>query len=180
MVAHNAIPVERYDFDESDRVFLDANIWMFIYGPPQRKDKTSVYSSALRRLLDARSRIFIDLLVISEMINSYARLKWKLIAPECRFKTFRNSPEFADVAEEIADYVDRSVKLCSRIENNYQSFDLSALMGEYRTGGFDFNDQVICGLCRNRGWKLITDDGDFDTQGITILTANARLLRSRN
>lgn len=180
MVAHNATPVEHYEFDESDRVFLDANIWMFIYGPPQRKDKTSIYSGALRRLLEARSRIFIDLLVISEMINAYARLKWKLIAPEHRFKTFRNSPEFTEVAEEIADYVNRSVKLCSRIEHSYRPFDLSVLMGEYRTGGCDFNDQVIRDLCRERGWTLITDDGDFDTQGITILTANSRLLRSRN
>lgn len=180
MVAHNALPVAGYDFDESDRVFFDANIWMFIYGPPQRKDKTSIYSGALRRLLEARSTIFIDLLVISEMINTYARLKWRLIAPERRFKTFRNSPEFAETAEEIADYVNRSVKLCSRIENRYHRFDLSALMSEYRTGGFDFNDQVIRDLCREKGWTLITDDGDFDSQGITILTANSRLLGSRN
>ena len=143
MVAHNAMSLEQYNFDESDCVFLDANIWMFIYGPPQRKDKTKIYSGALRRLLEARSRIFIDILVISEMINAYARLKWKLTAPERRFKAFRNSPQFTAIAGEIADYVRRSVKLCSRIESSYEPFDLRALMSEYGTGDFDFNDQII-------------------------------------
>ena len=178
MVAHNAVSVERYNFQESDRVFLDANVWMFIYGPPQRKDKTRIYSGALRRLLEAQSRIFIDVLVISEMINAYARLKWKLNVSEDSFKVFRNSPQFVPIAKEIAGYVKRSAKLCSRIEISYEPFDVNELMNEYRTGGFDFNDQVIRDLCRAKDCKLITDDGDFDTQGVQILTANARLLRS--
>lgn len=50
-------------------------------------------------------------------------------------------------------------------------------MDEYEDGGSDFNDQIIRELCRSKGLKLITDDGDFKSQGIAVLTANQRLLR---
>lgn len=49
-------------------------------------------------------------------------------------------------------------------------------MNEYQVGGSDFNDQVIREVCKSNGFKLLTDDGDFDTQGLTVLTANSRLL----
>ena len=41
---------------------------------------------------------------------------------------------------------------------------------------YGFNDQVITEICKNNGFTLITNDGDFKTQEISILTANAKLL----
>lgn len=88
-MANNAISVQNYRFRKTDDLFLDADIWLFIYGPPQNRYKTDVYED----------------------------------------------------------------------------------------GGADFNDQVIRELCRSQGLKLITDDGDFNSQGIAVLIANQRLLR---
>ncbi len=51
------------------------------------------------------------------------------------------------------------------------------LLNDYATGSYDFNDQMITDLCKRKGLKLITNDGDFKGQGIPILTANNRLLR---
>ena len=177
-MSRDSISVERYDFRPTDDVFLDANIWLFIYGPPQDRGKTEVYSAALHRLLEARSRLFVDVLVLSEVINSYARIRWQL-EPLSKggFKRFRNSVKFAPIAKEIADYVRRIVSCCSRIESGFRSVDIGGLMNEYQVGGADFNDQVIRELCKTNGFKLLTDDADFDTQGLTVLTANPRLLR---
>ena len=61
--------------------------------------------------------------------------------------------------------------MCSQIESRYESVDVEAWMNEYETGGYDFNDQVIRDLCKSKGWTLVTDDGDFDAQGISVLTA---------
>jgi predicted nucleic acid-binding protein len=172
------VSVESYPFKKDDCLFLDANIWMFVYGPKQPKDKTDIYSDALDRILKAGSSIFIDFLVLSEVINAYSRIRWKLVCPSCTFKVFRNGPQFIPTAEEIADYVRRIIRMCSRIESGYEIIDVEALMDEYQGGGFDYNDQVFRELCKNKGWTLVTDDGDFDAQEISVLTANERLLRS--
>ncbi len=47
---------------------------------------------------------------------------------------------------------------------------------EYAAGESDFNDQIIAVLCKRKGLKLVTDDGDFHGQGIPVVTANRRLL----
>ena len=165
MTAQNPVSVEQYAFQADDCLFLDANIWLFVYGPQQPKDKTDIYSDALSRILKARSSIYIDILVVSEIVNAYARMRWRLNASHIPFKKFRNSSQFVPIAEEIADYVRRIVSLCSQIKGHYGTVDVEAWMNEYETGGYDFNDQVIRDLCKSKGWMLITDDADFDAKG---------------
>ena len=43
---------------------------------------------------------------------------------------------------------------------------MNDLLDDYAVGGFDFNDQVIAQLCKNKGLTLIKNDGDFRGQGI--------------
>lgn len=172
-----ALSVQHYDFQPQDELFLDANIWLFIYGPQNPGNaRTRVYSSAFRRILEARSRIYIDVLIVSEFINTYARWQWKLKAPGKAFKAFRNSSQFKPVAQEVADNSRRVLSHCSRTESGFGALDADALIDEYAQGVADFNDQVIRNLCRSRNLMLITDDRDFNGQGISILTANERLL----
>ena len=183
---NKAVHVTKYHFRPEDKLFFDANIWLFIYGPQIQKNigKMKVYSSAFRRILEAQSRIYIDVLIISEFINTYARQKWEILkrlgdisaASMENFKNFRDSPEFKPLAQEIADNTRRILKHCSRIESGFEALELNSLINEYATGGRDFNDQVFRELCREKGLKLVTNDGDFRGQGIPILTANNRLL----
>jgi predicted nucleic acid-binding protein len=70
----------------------------------------------------------------------------------------------------------RVLSHCPRVESYFDTLDADDLMDEYAQGGADFNDQVIRNLCRSRNLKLITDDRDFNGQGISILTATRRLL----
>ena len=174
----NAVSVEKYDFQSQDELFLDANVWLYVYGPQNPKSYwVKVYSKAFERILIAKSCIYIDILVVSEFINTYARLKWNLNAPHIKaFKTFRKSDDFKTIAREIADNTKRVLGHCSKIESDFKTLRIDNLMNDYAAGYSDFNDQVITELCKRKGLKLITNDSDFKGQDITILTANKKLL----
>ena len=176
---HKTGAVENHNFTAQDRLFLDANIWLYLHSPKQYKASwVNIYSNAFNRLLKANSRIYIDVLVLSEFINSYARLKWSLVRRHYRtFKTFRNSADFKPVAQDIVNDVKQIMNHCSRLESGFATVAMESLLAEYAEGNADFNDQVITELCKRNGFTLITHDSDFRTQDIPILTANPSLLQ---
>lgn len=172
----NASNVADYDFRADDELFLDTNIWLFIHGPQEpSNEKALIYSTAFRRILEAGSHIYIDVIIVSEYINVYARQRAKLVSNK-NFKTFRKTPEFKPIAQEAAKSSKRMLDDCLHIENRFRELDINTMVNEYAGGRYDFNDLVIEGLCKNRGLKLITDDGDFKDRGIPVITANKNLL----
>lgn len=177
-MTNRVLSIQDHDFKREDQLFLDANIWLFIFGPQNRnKLKVDIYSSAFRRILEANCGIFIDVLVVSEFINTYSRILYRQSGSRFQFKNFRNNPQFIPIAQEIADNIERILSYCSRLNNQFDELAISKLIYEYAKGGTDFNDQVIGNLCRSRNLKLITDDQDFKGQGLSVLTANLNLLR---
>lgn len=177
-MANNALAVADYNFKSEDELFVDTNVWLFVYGPQKPGDvRVETYSKALKGILLSQCRIYIDVLIVSEFINTYARLKWNIMdKPHTDFKLFRKSAKFKPIAKDIAADVKRILKHCKRIENGFEALDIDGLIDEYAAGDADFNDQVIVALCKKRKLKLVTDDGDFGIQGITVVTANKRLL----
>ena len=177
-MTHKAIAMKQHNFTSKDKLFLDANIWFYVFGPHRPGDpKVETYSDVFNCILNAQCQIYIDVLVVSEFINVYARRKWRFISPHLYpFKVFRNSPDFKPVAQDIAAEVKKIMKHCSRIESNFTNLEIDDLLNDYATGDFDFNDQVITEICKSNGLMLITDDSDFKTQDIPILTANSKLL----
>ena len=176
-MTYKASDVRYYNFTPQDKLFLDANIWLYLYGPPKpRSHWVPIYSSVFNRILRAKSRIHIDVLVVSEFINAYARLEWQFVARHFNsFKNFRSSSYFKPVAEDIAADVKLVLSYCSKIESRFIALPMNALLADYATGNLDFNDQVITELCKSNGFMLITNDSDFKTQEIPILTANSNL-----
>jgi len=174
--------ISTYDFKFSEALLLDANIWLFVYGPqkPTATDtKVAAYSEALAKILAAKSCIYIDVLIVSEFVNTYARLKWNLLPKSTKpklFKQFRRSANFKPIARDIAADVKRVLQHCTRVENGFESLAINTLIDEYAAGDSDFNDQILTGLCKKKGLKMVTDDADFKGQDISIITANKRLL----
>lgn len=177
-MSHKAEAITGYDFKPNDELLLDTNIWLLVYGPQKPGDsRVAVYSQALAKILAAQSRIYIDVLVVSEFINTLARSKWKLSAPHIKeFKAFRKSPDFKPIAQDIAADIKLVLQHCTRLESGFESLVIDTLINEYAAGDSDFNDQILTTLCRSKGLKLVTDDGDFKGQGISVVTANKRLL----
>ena len=175
---HKAVRVNGYNFTFQDRLFLDTNIWFYLYGPKGSKSHwVQLYSTVFNRILSPKSKIYIDVLVLSEFINTYSRTQWKFVTRHIEsFKDFRNSSDFKPVAQEIADKVTSILKHCSRIESGFSTLAINDLITDYAAGNSDFNDQVITEICRSNKLTLITHDGDFRSQEIPILTANSQLL----
>jgi predicted nucleic acid-binding protein len=176
-MTHRVEEISRYRFKPSDELLVDTNIWLLVYAPQKPGDsRVAVYSDAFYKILAAQSQIYIDVLIVSEFITQYARLKHQLLAPKLKFKDFRRSQDFKSVAQDIASDVKRILKHCAWMENSFESLAIDALIDEYAIGESDFNDQIIITLCKSKGLKLVTDDGDFKNCGIPVVTANKRLL----
>ncbi len=173
--------VRQYTFTPEDRLFLDTNVWWYIYIPqrPKATRQVEVYSQALRDIHEARSRIHIDVLVVSEFINAYARREWRSRRPDIKdFKYFRRSGEFESLAAEIAHDVRLVTSQCEQMASGFESLRIDEMMNAYGAGHSDFNDQVIAQLCRKEGLTLVTHDIDFKQSDLSILTANPHLLEA--
>lgn len=173
--------ISSYRFTEKDNILLDANILLSVYGPNANQEAyTYTYSDALARMRTSQTKIFVDVLVISEFINRFSRWAYDQLPLDIKpseFKEFRRSEEFKKVAQEIADDARRIIEYATWCDSEFGSIDLNELLIEYEMGNSDFNDQVLKHLCEKRGFVLVTHDGDFKSDNIDILTANRRLLR---
>lgn len=170
--------IRSYDFSFNDELLLDTNVWLSVYGPQKPGDaKAEIYSQAFSKILAAKSDIYIDVLIVSEFINTYARLKWRLVTPHVKeFKLFRKSPDFKPVAQDIAADIRRVLQHCKRVESGFESLAIDAVIDQYAAGESDFNDQILADLCQRNGLALVTHDGDFKDCGCPVITANIRLL----
>lgn len=177
-MTYKAAAITTYHFSASDELLLDANIWLLIYGPQQPGDRrVATYSGAFHRMLAAQSRIYIDVLIVSEFINAYARSKWRLLAPSSTdFKQFRQSGAFKPIAQDVAADMKRVLQHCTRVADGFELLTIEPLLNEYALGESDFNDQILIDLCRRQGLKMVTDDSDFKGQDISLITRNQRLL----
>ncbi|HLF90427.1 MAG TPA: hypothetical protein VI451_15875, partial [Anaerolineales bacterium] len=106
---NNAFKISSYGFTINDNLLFDANVWLDIYGPQGNPGswRTQVYSKALADALNAKSSIYMDVLILSEFVNRYARLEHALLqtrgAAPRDFKKFRNIPAFIPIAQNIAN-----------------------------------------------------------------------------
>src|SRR5262249_6239583 len=121
--------ITSYNFSQEDKLFFDTNIWLYLYGPdkPQPTNNVSEYSKALGNILKAKSKIYIDVLILSEFMNAYSRRKHKLNDEfkDKIFKHFRKSDYFSNVAIEISNSINKILKLCTCINTNLTSFPIS-------------------------------------------------------
>ncbi|AQQ70179.1 PIN domain protein [Limihaloglobus sulfuriphilus] len=179
-MSSNVIEAESYEFSAQDKLIVDTNVWIFNYGPSSpRKPQVRKYSRILSNALTAKCQIYIDVMIVSEFINTYARMKFNQIKQQnqfCNFKSFRNSSGFKAVARDIASDTRRILSLCNRIKTGFETVDIDKILTEFGQGNSDFNDQMITALCKREGLTLVTDDGDFAGKDIPIITANRRLL----
>jgi predicted nucleic acid-binding protein len=177
-----AIDITAYKFVKTDKLFFDTNVWLSLYGPQgaPNDSRSQIYSNAFAEAMRAKSQIWVDVLVVSEFINRFARIEYDILYPKNarrpEFKQFRNSPEFKPISQAIAAAVRNILKFAARLEGGFSSIDINALLAEFESSPSDFNDQKLTGLCVTNSLVLVTHDPDFKGKGINILTANRRIL----
>ena len=174
---NNSSEISTHAFTPNDELLLDTNIWLSIYGFAKPGDHRSViYSKALSEMLAANCRICVDVLILSEYVNAYARFRYNLLNTSAVFKNFRKGADFKPIAADIAGDVRQILKHCERIESDLPDVDIGELIDDFEKGDSDFNDQVLVELCKRRNLTLVTHDADFRDRGLTVLTANKNLL----
>jgi len=133
-------------------------------------------------MLQQKTPLFVDVLIMSEVINTMARLefnvRFKSTYGANGFKQFRNSPDFTTVARNITAQCRKIVNYSSCIDHLFSKWDIRQLLTDFAGGGEDFNDQLIVQTCKEHALLLLTDDGDMTRGGLRVITANPKLLRA--
>jgi len=176
---NKAIDARTHTFAGTDSILLDANVWLYLYGPAADPSdwKVQAYSGIFSRLLTAGTQLFLDVLILSEFINRFARMEMKRIQPtQSDFKAFRTSADYPSVASAIETQVGQILTACRPIDHPFAEWRHTDLMKEFGTGSSDWNDQLIVENCRKHNLALLTNDADFTEGGIPVFTANGRLL----
>jgi predicted nucleic acid-binding protein len=186
---NRALDARRYKFVATDQVLPDANVWLYINGPAAATGSwaVSAYAAVLAKVLTAQTQLFLDVLVLGEFVNRYARMEYRRLNTAdprtgrpfyAEFKDFRRSSSFLPVASAIANEATNIVNICKRVDHLFSQWNAVDLLHEYSTGAFDCSDQLLVESCRKHGFALLTNDGDFTEGGLTVFTANNRLLKA--
>ena len=179
---NRAHDLSKYVFQRDESLLLDANVWLYLYPAPSdaRQGHAANYSNAVKGMLTAGSLLVMDALILSEYLNRYCRIEWIALhkAAQPDFKVFRKSPAFKSVGAGAATYAREMLKLCTRHDHPFSVANVTQVLADFEVGVNDFNDGLLAETCRHHGWKLVTNDGDFTTGGIDVLTSHPRLLRA--
>ncbi len=179
---NKAYNLSGYSFQQNETILFDANVWLYLYPATSRTQPPYVagYAGGLKSIQMASAHLVVDAIVLSEYLNSYCRIVWRAsfstVYPQ--FKAFRNSTDFARIGIKAAAYARRILKHSNRCDHLFTQTNVAQVLNDFETGANDFNDGLLAETCRNQGLKLVTNDSDFTSGGIVILTTNPRLLRA--
>ena len=179
---NKAYNLATYAFKKDEPLILDANVWLYLYPAPSDKytGPAASYSAAMKSMLSAGSHLVIDAMVLSEYLNRYCRIEWSALhkAAYLDFKAFRKSTDFLPVGQGAATFARSMLKLCTRHDHPFAAADIAQILSDFESGSNDFNDGLLAETCRHNGWKLVTNDKDFTTGGIEVLTSHPALLKA--
>jgi len=177
------IDIESVTFSSNNKLFFDTNIWILLFPAIGSKlsREQNIYSRSYRKALQAGCHIFINVLILSEYVNTFARTNYKLFTESggtLSFKDYRKSPDFSSVSRAIIVSCNKILSKCEKAEISFNSIDINSLFTEFQTNNADFNDLVIADICKRQGFSLVTHDKDFAKIDIEIFSCNYSLLHS--
>ncbi len=174
--------IQCYHFTDQDRLFFDANIWVYIYGPQTQTNRYQhrIYSGVYKDIISRGSKIYIDVVVLSELINRVARFHYNLWQENQHksigYKEYRAMDEFKPIASDIKSIVHMILVDSKPVDTCFSQMDQRVLMDSFESENTDFNDLIIINVCRMNNLVLITHDSDMRNADIQILTSNRQLL----
>lgn len=155
-------------------IFVDANVLIYLFWPTGQHSFESNYARVFRNLLKQGNSLYVDFLVISEIVNRVLRIEHHKLNPIQTFKDFRNSKEGIDVMSDI--YLIIQNNILSRFNIIGKSFNRNDIEGFLIVNQLDFVDKATASICLDNNLVLLTNDKDFKNSGLDILTGNPRIL----
>jgi predicted nucleic acid-binding protein len=158
-------------------VFVDANVLIYLFWPTGKQQWEIDYATAYLSLLKQANRLYVDFLVISEVINRILRIEHKKKQSLTPFKQFRDS---ADGQQSLSDiYLIVENQILSRFNVIGNAFSLTDILNFLTVDSLDFLDKGILKTCQNNNFVLLTNDKDFKNVNIDILTCNPLILSNQ-
>lgn len=157
---------DMYKISQSDKVFIDTNILIFLFSPSyvnSKQDQVNKYSAVLTSLVEKKCDLYINSHVVSEFINRCLRIDFDNnfnINKDKNYKRhYRNSAEYVTTIRMVLKELKKFLKLSHHINDDFESFDIS---NAYKTTKeSDFNDLLIADTVKKNELKLLSDDADF-------------------
>ena len=155
-------------------VFVDAHVLIYLFWPTGRHSFEQNYAHVFRNLLRQENKLFVDFLVISEVINRVVKIEHQKLNPTQKFKDFRNSQEGKEVLNDI--YIIVKDSIIKRFDVIGKTFNKQEIEDYLEVDELDFVDKVIVTLCKEHTFVLLTNDKDFKNADLDILTGNPLIL----
>jgi len=181
MMKNKAHDLNGYSFTFEEKILIDTNIWIYLFPPPgnPRNNFATTYSWAFLSMIRKGAIPVLDPSILSEYINRYCRIEWEVNFRSTypKFKSFRKSPDFSTVVNAASTFAANILAKSTLQPLEPGKLNLAQAIQDFRSGQLDFNDSILVNICKQLNMKLLTNDSDFLTGGIDILTANPKLLR---
>jgi predicted nucleic acid-binding protein len=159
---------------QNRNIFVDTNVLIYCFWGTGSYWVERKYAKTFKVLLRQRNSLFIDFLVISEVINRVLRIEQQKLQPASTFKDFRNSIDgwntLSDVFLIVKDFIIPKFKIIGKVFNEREIKNMLIV------DDLDFTDKSIVELCRENSLILLTNDADFRNTDIDILTGNFNIL----
>ena len=165
----------------TQKFFLDANIWFFMFCPLANSKKNIVekYSAFFRKIIQTDGEIYTSSGIISEFVNRYLKLDHALNKKEYPDykRNYRSSSCYTNTFSMVNKIVnDKILKCTTRLSDGFEHLDIEDIMNEAEAT--DFNDSLFSNMLKSKNIAVLTDDGDFYhlKSNHDIYTGNSRLL----
>lgn len=137
-----------YNINDSDKVFIDTNILIFLFSPSyvhSKSSQISKYSAVFASLLEKKCDLYINSHVVSEFINRCLRIDFDNNFNKNKDKNYkedyRGSSDYLTTIEIVLKELKKFLKLAKHINDDFVSFDIS--LAYKTTKESDFNDLLI-------------------------------------
>ena len=170
--------LENYEDIKGREVFFDANIILYIYWTTGNRSWMRQYSTLFNKLLKQGNKMYVNYLVISEVVNRAIRIEHekyqKSQSKAIRYKDYRNSDAGVEALEDIYTILEHDVlKHFDVVSDGYDKLDIESFL---IVDNLDFGDKAIEKTCIDRDMVLITNDADFKNSKLDILSVNSKLI----
>jgi predicted nucleic acid-binding protein len=155
-------------------VFFDANILIYLFWPTSQHNFEKNYAHVFKKLLQQRNNLFVDFLVLSEVINRVVRIEHQKLNPTQKFKDFRNSQNGKDALYDI--YIIVKNDILKQFNVVGKTFNKQEIESYLIVDELDFVDKATVTLCKENALVLLTNDKDFKNTDLDILTGNLSIL----
>ena len=179
----NRYSLNQVDAIASRKVFFDANVLIYLFWPSGRYNWECKYSSAFASLLQQNNELYIDFLVISEVINRIHRIEYEkhlyrnnLTKHQFSYKNYRNSGDGQIALSDI--YIVVKDNILTRFSIIGKSFNENEIKNFLIVESLDFIDKAILEICIENNFVLCTNDKDYENSNVDILSSNPSLLNS--